>query len=457
MHEKAGAPGAILDTPGTPQNTPREMAMIMAGIPLHEEGAAAPAPSPIAAQFPGGGTGAPAPESGPSQGGSLSEPPSWTTIRRRAIDETKSPQYGFLDPKKQAQLEQQYAGDISDRILKRLDSHLATSPDVRTLAKASVDPELGPEFRKDMLTLQQYEAEGMIPKGTVETWQKNWFDDVRFGSEKFNPSLDAERNSKVVELGDGSHMQFNPKTSRYDIPVGSAKPLNPSEFLQSAQNTEESKRTPEQRAAVLNSLTSTPEGRLRAALGKPSESWSPDERALVNGEKARLSQIEDSKKTNVEKLKDDAITELLSGRPGKNVAALKAYEPIIQPPPAPTTFTGLNPVTNRSEVMILNRATGKTESTGIRTAGAPFIPERYQKEVVVQTPSKINPRIMDESKDKVFNADALMAAHSSGDPSVSLDTLVDLLNSHANFDDRAKLNAYVNGKLPTPAFTSTTK
>lgn len=427
MHEKAGAPGAILDNPNAPQNTPREMAMIMAGIPLHEEGAAAQA-SPIAAQFPGGqgGQGAPAAAS------AALNFPSVVDIRRRAIADTASPQYGFRDQYKQSLAEQDHASTIARTLFSTMDAHLKENPAVTTLAAADKDPSFGAEFRQTMDAIAQYEEAGMLPKGTLENWQKQRFDDVRFGSDKYNPGLEAERAAKTITHADGSIWRLNTKTGAFDIPEGAAKTkeLTPNETLQEAYNTDAVKRTASQVAAIRGD----------------SEQIEAKRRA-----NAPLSQDEIAKEEYYKAI----------GTPGEKAAhdKLKNYMDTAhpQPPPVPITMAGINPTTNRSEIMIINRITGKAESTGIRTAGAPFIPERYQKEVVVQTPNKINPRIMDESKDKVFNADALMAAHSSGDPSVSLDTLVDLLNSHANFDDRAKLNAYVNSKLPTPAFTSTTK
>lgn len=448
--EKAGAPGAIIDTPWSPKNTPREMAMIMAGIPLHEEGAPAAQVSPIAAQFPGGQTPA-----GPAPASSALNFPSVVDIRRRAIADTASPQYGFRDQYKQSLAEQDHASTIARTLFSTMDAHLKENPAVTTLAAADKDPSFGSEFRQTMDAIAQYEDAGMLPKGTLENWQKQRFDDVRFGSDKFSPSAEADQYAKTVETPDGKRMGFNPKTNAYDIPIGGSKPVPPNEFLQAALNKDPAKRTPEESAAVENSYVNTPEGRLRQVLGKDVKTWTPAERTLVDGEKARLAQIEDSRKSQVDKVKDAAISELLSGKPGENVRALKAYEPIIQPPPVPITGTGVGP-TGQNGTYILDRGTNKVTWTGITQPSSPFISERYMTDIPKMeprikadgTPLKNidgTPALEAKGRKSVYDVTKLIGAYQAHDPSISLDFLNSVLatNQELQPGDREKLSKFI--------------
>lgn len=423
-----------VDMSGVPPAKELQSAGLPTHIPTISDPRGTPIAAPLTAQMPAlqtvatetpAGT-APQPSTvgalHPDAGKPLSIP-SPIDITQAAMKATQSPQFGFRDPVKQKMAEQQQASQVMDTLLKVTDQHLASNPNIKTLADADNDPNFGPEFRQVMDAIGRYEAAGQIEKGTLENWQKQRFADVRFGSEKYNPNA-AEQ---IVEDAYGNRWKKGPDGS-FSV------------------------------RATPGDLKTEPgpkfDERVDLAFSKPSAARTPADINMIAGYKEKFKTELAAKGTPTDRVQDAWLDDPknTTGKTSDKIA--ESFQNRFHPlPPVPASLTpGISPTTNRSEIFVVNHATGKAESTGIRTAGQAFIPERYQKEVPVMTPVPGRPDLPafdSGQKNQVFSADKLIAAHSSGDQSVSLDTINDLLNSGAEFTpaDKEKLKKYAASQV----------
>ncbi len=347
--------------------------------------------------------------------------PSPIELTQRAMKDTQSPKYGFRDPVKQKMAEQQYASHIMDTLLKVTDQHLAQNPHIKTLADADNDPNFGPEFRQVMDAIGRYEAAGQIEKGTLENWQKQRFADVRFGSDKYNPNP----TDQVHTDGAGNAWIKNNVTGEYErLGEGKAPPVVKTDELTDA------------------------------AFGKAPALRSQTENALIAGFKEKLKSEQMQKGTPTDRVQEQWLDDPKNTTARTTDQIARAFQERFHPlqPVQPTIGNAINPATGKTSVYMLDKNTGLPKWTDIRTPGQPFNQERFMREIPEMITAPGFAPIPSGKKTKIMSADALIGDHSSPTPSVSLETLVDLLNSGVEFtpEDRVKLQNYVNSQVVLP-------
>lgn len=403
-----------LDLSGVPPT--REL--IQSGMPFPKPSITDPRGTPVAAP-PATGPAEVAPPPTAARHPQSGQPlnlPSPIDITKKAMEATQSPKYGFRDPVRQKMAEQQMASQVMDTLLKVTDQHLAQNPHIKTIAAADNDPDFGPEFRQVMDAIGRFEAAGQIEKGTLENWQKQRFDDVRFGAEKYNP----DKNVQVERDPFGNPMQRDKDGNWTRIPgVGE-------------------KTAPEK---TLKELADA------AFVKMPTQRTQSDINA-INGFKEAFKSEQASKGTPTDRVQDMWLDDKRNTEGKTSDQISSAFQARFHPlQPVVTSLPGVNPASGETEIFILNHTSGKMESTKIKTPGPTFIPERYQVSGTMQVPTKVGNRtIMESVPTKLFSADQLIAGNSSGD--VTLDTLTNLLNAGAQFstEDAAKLRRYIASK-----------
>lgn len=344
--------------------------------------------------------------------------PSATDITAEAMKATQSPSGMFRG---EGYKEQLYARQRADSIAKALlgatDQHLAEHPEIKTLGQAYNDPQLGPEFREVMATIGDYESAGHLSKGYLENWQKR-FDDVRFGSDKYNPQATA------------NGYQINPATQRYDIPIGD-------------------KKLEDQTGAIFKKDPST---------------WTPEDQAAVSGWQAQLEAKERANHplSDEDRLKKDYIDELRQGiTDGHAGKAMKQYQSVVHPvqPPSMVFPPGASTIQNGQKFFTgINPKNGATLTTGIAVPANFDLDKVMRMEKNVQVPSKTFPGRTEPTDMKVFDPTQVKRAFQSGelsgsDPNGAIKALQDIVNSgaFANDNDKRDLELFLKSVLnPNP-------
>jgi hypothetical protein len=338
-------------------------------------------------------------------------------IQQQAMKATQSPQYGFRDPVRQKMAEQQYASQIMDTLLKVTDQHLAQNPQIRTLAAADNDPDFGPEFRQVMDAIGRYEAAGQIEKGTLENWQKQRFEDVRFGSEKYNPNPETHTIADAF----GNRWMAGPDGKMVPAIPSAATKAEPAKTLEQAADAEWLKPEADRNMAVISSYFDKLSRTDRAKLSPTDQvqwDWLKANEAVPIQKKAETFQ--------------------------------GLFHPVQ--PGSPIILNSRDPISNLTTPNLLNRGTGAvTPIPGAQLPGKTFNAEQYMTEY--QGPAVLNAAGRPEAppKVKVYDPDQLINSHASGDEAVSVDTLRRLIQDPTKFPPGGvdKIKKYIES-IPPP-------
>ena len=312
----------------------------------------------------------------------------------------------------EAQMHAQAALDAVDQMTRQNPGRFST------LQQAEDDTEHGADIRHVMTTVGDYENAGLLPKGTLENWQKQRFADVRFGSEKY----DAQR-------------AFTP---------GSMKqvPGQPGKYEQ---------------------IGMTDAQKLDAAWGKgygtPNDTTSPEEKQMIEGHLAQqkanalAGKPMTSDELAVADLRAKAAKEPnLSGPAHK---ALSAYT-TANAPAIYTLGTGVN-AQGQTVHYVMNGRDGGLHDTNIPVApGGTFNVAEYMdnKEgddgmFVKPDPTLPGTKISTPG----VNAGKLIAGYLANNRGVGVNTLNYFINdptSSMNDTERAKLKAWVGKNVSNP-------
>lgn len=308
-----------------------------------------------------------------------------------------------------AQLQAQQEAEAHSRVALTAIDHIIQQDPGRfaTLGQAENDKEHGQDFRTVMSGVQAYEDAGQLPKGTVESWQKQRFNDVRFGSDKMNTS--------PVVTPEGTYA-FNPATGKHDLQIGSP----------------------------------SYENKLNAIYSKPPETWTPDEKNTVAGSIAQIRAKEDAghPATTKESLEKDYAAELakniFNGPARKRMEDFtKTTAPPVQPP---SMIMGPQAVTATGEIhpTMINPKDGTLRTLDVA------LPVHYdynrimRTEKNVQVPSKQFPDRPDYKDIQVFDPEQVKQAFRNGELG-GIKALQDIVASgqFANADDTANLTRFL--------------
>lgn len=348
----------------------------------------------------------------------------------------QKPQFVGRDPEHEGLRARSNAQTIADKLLGVTDQHLqeynAANPQnpIRTLSQAVNDPRFGPEFKQVMDSVQEYENAGLLTKGRLEGWQKMRFDDVRFGAEKYDPT-------KTAESADGSRMQFNPATQRYDIPVGGQK------F--DAQVDDAFKTVAENPGIAKNpDAFRTTSPHVAGGLSNPLADKVAAAKTVIDAYTAKLATGDQAKMNTDEQLRMNYKKEMDQGIfNGPAHKALFAYMPVAHPQPPPSFIMGPPNVNQNGQktVRLINPKTGKAEDTNLT------IPQNFDLDKVMRTekfltvpdPTPTDPRHTKFVADvRVFDPVQVKQAFQSGELG-GIDPLRSIVNSGKFANDRDRL------------------
>jgi len=223
----------------------------------------------------------------------------------------------------------QYARSALDIAGQHIEAQRQRDPNaLRTSGQAFSDPHFGAEFRQIMNAVQDYEASGLLPKGTLEQWQSGLFEDVRLGN-KYDPYKTAEG------------YQINPVTGRYDIRIGEPKYEDRlhQAYLTVAQNPTP---TDPQTAQKLSEAHAMITAHMNELAAKPRESMNPREAMFAD-------LVAEGKANGL------SLTEIA-----------KRVVPLVYPQQPPAVFSpvaGGTPKAGSRVATVFNNRSGKFEQT----------------------------------------------------------------------------------------------